>query len=394
MFAKILSLPTTVWLLGLISLLNDATGELIYPLLPLYIASVLMAGPKALGLIEGMAEATSSLLKLISGVMVDRIHGAKWWVAAGYATAAVSRPLLALARSWPMVLLLRLGDRFGKGLRSSPRDALLAQVVSPEQRGLAYGFHRSMDNAGSVIGPVIAAVLLARHMPIREIFLWASIPGLFAVGLALWLKEPAPELVVKPKPFSWNLRSLPPAFRRYLVALGLFTLGNASNTFLLLRASRMGLADYEVPLLWALVAFTAMLFSTPFSALSDRIGRFRLIIGGWVVYAVFYLLLGYTGGQRWLLWPLFAFYGLFMAATEGAERALVADLAPPELVGTAFGWFNLVAGIMLLPASILFGWIWQLVSPQAAFTLAAVCAGLAAVLLKYWVIPALRRPGG
>jgi MFS family permease len=392
MFAKILSLPATIWLLGLISLLNDATGELIYPLLPLYIASVLMAGPKALGLIEGMAEATSSLLKLISGVMVDRIHGAKWWVAAGYAAAAVSRPLLALARSWPMVLLLRLGDRFGKGLRSSPRDALLAQVVPPEQRGLAYGFHRSMDNAGSVIGPVIAAVLLARHMPIREIFLWASIPGLFAVGLALWLKEPARELVVKPKPFSWNLRSLPPAFRRYLVALGLFTLGNASNTFLLLRASRMGLADYEVPLLWALVAFTAMLFSTPFSALSDRIGRFRLIIGGWVVYAVFYLLLGYTGGQRWLLWPLFAFYGLFMAATEGAERALVADLAPPELVGTAFGWFNLVAGIMLLPASILFGWIWQLVSPQAAFTLAATCAGLAAVLLKYWVIPVLRRP--
>lgn len=394
MFTKILSLPATIWLLGLISLLNDATGELIYPLLPLYIASVLMAGPKALGLIEGMAEATSSLLKLISGVMVDRIHGAKWWVAAGYAAAAVSRPLLALARSWPMVLLLRLGDRFGKGLRSSPRDALLAQVVPPEQRGLAYGFHRSMDNAGSVIGPVIAAVLLARHMPIREIFLWASIPGVFAVGLALWLKEPGRELLVKPKPFSWNLRSLPLAFRRYLVALGLFTLGNASNTFLLLRASRMGLADYEVPLLWALVAFTAMLFSTPFSALSDRIGRFRLIIGGWVVYAVFYLLLGYTGGQRWLLWPLFAFYGLFMAATEGAERALVADLAPAELVGTAFGWFNLVAGIMLLPASILFGWIWQLVSPQAAFTLAAICAGLAAVLLKYWVMPALRHPGG
>ena len=381
------SLPPTVWLLGLVSLFNDAASDMIYPLVPLYLASVLMAGPKALGIIEGVAEATGSLLKLFSGVLADKTRSTKIWVVGGYSIAALGRPLLALAASWPMVLALRFADRVGKGLRSSPRDALLALSVTSERRGLAFGLHRAMDNAGAVIGPLVAAWLLARHMPIRDILMWTLVPGVITVGLALFIREPEHARPAQKPAFSWTLQGFPPAFKRYLLVLALFTLGNASNMFLLLRAREMGLPEYQIPLLWALVSFTAMLFSTPLSALSDRFGRTRLIVSGWAVYGLFYLFLGLNGNVQWLLWPLFAFYGLFMAATEGAEKALVADFAPRELLGTAYGWFNLTAGIMLLPASMLFGWLWQSFNPETAFSFAAGCAMLAALLLKFWVVP-------
>ncbi len=378
-------LPSAVWLLGLVSLLNDSASELVYPLLPLYLTSVLMAGPKALGIIEGIAEATGSVLKLFAGVLADKTRSTKYWVVGGYSLAALGRPLLALATSWPMVLSLRFADRVGKGLRSSPRDALLALSIAPEQRGLAFGLHRAMDNAGAVIGPLLAAWLLARHTPIRDILLWTIIPGALAVMLALCIREPERGQQPPKPPFSWKLEGFPPVFKRYLLVLALFTLGNSSNMFLLLRAREMGVPEYQVPLLWALVSLVAMLFSTPLSALSDRFGRVRLIVSGWAVYGLFYLLLGFNGGALWLLWPLFAFYGLFLAATEGAEKALVADLAPKELLGTAYGWFNLTAGLLLLPASLLFGWLWQSFNPELAFAFSASCAVLAALLLKFWV---------
>jgi MFS family permease len=344
-----------------------------------------MAGPKALGIIEGIAEATGSLLKLFAGVLSDKTRSTKYWVVGGYSLAALGRPILALAGSWPVVLALRFSDRVGKGLRSSPRDAMLALSVAPHQRGLAFGFHRALDNAGAVVGPLLAAWLLYRGMPIRDILLWTLVPGVLTVGLALCIREPHREMPQHKPAFSWTLQGFPPVFKRYLLVLALFTLGNSSNMFLLLRAREMGLAESQVPLLWALASGMAMLFSTPLSALSDRLGRTRLIVGGWAVYGVFYLLLGLNGQNLWLLWPLFAFYGLFMAATEGAEKALVADLAPKELLGTAYGWFNLTAGVMLLPASMLFGWLWQTISPETAFGFSASCAILAALLLKFWV---------
>ena len=386
MFRALFALPCTVWLIGLISLLNDSASEMVYPLVPLYLASVLMAGPRALGLIEGIAEATASLLKLFSGVIVDRTRRAKPWVVAGYALAGFARPLIAFATSWPGVLALRFADRVGKGLRSSPRDALLASAVDPAQRGLAFGLHRAMDNAGAVIGPLLAAGLLALDMPLRDIFLWTVVPGAIAVTLALCIREPSRLGTAPPAPFSWTLQGFPPVFKRYLLVLALFTLGNSSNLFLLLRARELGLPEVQIPLLWALVSTVAMLFSTPLSGLSDRLGRQRLILAGWTLYGVFYLILGLNGGQTWLLWPLFAGYGLFLAATEGAEKALVADLAPANLLGTAYGWFNLTAGLLLLPASLLFGWLWQSASPALAFGVAAGCALLAALLLHYWVM--------
>lgn len=385
MLKALFALPSTVWLLGLVSFFNDTASELVYPLVPLYLASVLMAGPKALGIIEGIAEATGSLLKLFSGVLADKTRSTKYWVVGGYSLAALARPFLALAGSWPTVLALRFADRVGKGLRSSPRDAMLALSVAPHQRGLAFGLHRALDNAGAVVGPLLAAWLLYRGMPIRDILLWTLVPGVMTVALALCIREPLREEPQHKPAFSWTLQGFPPVFKRYLLVLALFTLGNSSNMFLLLRAREMGLPESQVPLLWALASGTAMLFSTPLSALSDRLGRTRLIVGGWAVYGLFYLLLGLNGHNLWLLWPLFAFYGLFMAATEGAEKALVADLAPKELLGTAYGWFNLTAGVMLLPASMLFGWLWQTFSPEMAFGFSASCAILAAVLLKFWV---------
>jgi MFS family permease len=318
-------------------------------------------------------------------VLTDKTRSAKPWVVGGYTLAALSRPLMSLASSWPIVLALRFSDRVGKGLRSSPRDALLAKATPADQRGLAFGVHRSMDNAGAVIGPLLAAWLLTSHVPLKEIFMWAAIPGAITVLLALSIKEAPVEVELK-KPFSWTMEGFPPVYKRYLLTMALFTLGNSSNMFLLLRAKDMGLPTAMVPVLWAITSASAMLLSTPLSSLSDRVGRTRLITVGWVIYGLFYLLLGLNGHHLWLLWPLFAFYGIFMAATEGAEKALVADIAPKEMLGTAYGWFNLTTGIMLLPASMIFGWLWQTISPEVAFGFSASCAILAAIMLKTWVV--------
>ena len=387
MLKSLKSLPRTVWLLGVISLVNDAASDMIYPLVPLYLTSVLMAGPKALGLIEGIAEAVSSLLKLVAGVLADRSRKVKYWVVAGYGVAGVARPLLAFATSWLGVLACRVADRIGKGLRTAPRDALLTLSVKKEQRGLAFGFHRAMDNFGAVVGPLLAAGLLALGMPLKQVILCAFIPAAIVLWLALAVPEPEHPPESKPMPFSWNLREFPPAFRRYLLVLALFMLGNSSNLFLLLRARELGLAQANVPLIWALVSFVAAMFSVPLSSLSDRIDRRTLIFAGWTIYAGFYLLFGLMPAHPALLWPMFAGYGLFLAATEGAEKALVADMVRGEQAGSAFGWYNLVVGVALLPASALFGWIWASLSPLTAFVFGSACALLAAVLLRFWVAP-------
>lgn len=381
MLKTIRALPRTVWLIGLISLINDSSSEMLYPLIPLYLSSVLMAGPRALGIIEGIAEATASLLKLFSGVVVDRTRHSKPWVVAGYGLAAFARPLIAFVSSWPMLLLIRFADRIGKGLRSSPRDALLAGSVAAEQRGVAFGFHRAMDNAGAVIGPLIASALLAAGTSLPDIFLWSVVPAVICLGLALSIREPRDSLPASPKAFQWQLGDMPASFKRYLLVVAIFTLGNSSNMFLLLRAKELGVSEASVPLLWAAVSLVAMLFSTPLSGLSDKVGRIPLLLGGYIAYALFYAGLGLMNHNGPLLLVLFCFYGLFMAATEGVEKALVADIAPTELRGTAFGWFNLTAGIFLLPASIIFGWLYQTVSPLVAFGFSATCSLTAAALL-------------
>ncbi len=380
---KIFSLPATVWLLGAVSFVNDSAGELVYAVLPLFVAT--MAGPAVLGLLEGVAEASGSLFKLFSGVVSDRMGSTKGWVLGGYGIAALSRPLLGLAGSWPAILALRFADRLGKGLRTSPRDALLASSVDPSKRGLAFGLHRSMDNAGAVAGPLAAAFLLSRHMGLREVLLFSALPGLLVMLFALFVREPE-KTTPKIRNFDWKLGNFPLEFRRYLLVLALFTLGNSSNMFLLLRAKELGVEEAQVPLLWALTSLVAALFSTPFSALSDRLGRKTLILAGWAIYGIFYLAIGLNGKVA-DLWLLFAFYGFFLAATEGVEKAYVADFAPPALLGSAYGWFNMTTGIMLLPASLLFGAIWQLGGAQTAFAFSSTCAVSASLLLAFRVKP-------
>lgn len=384
MFKTLFTLPRTVWLIGLISFVNDAASEMLYPLMPLYLATVLMAGPKALGLIEGVAEASSSIFKLVSGVIVDHTKKTKPWIVIGYFLAGLGRPLVAIASSWTWVLCIRFADRLGKGLRTSPRDALLAETVPPSQRGLTFGLHRSMDNAGAVVGPLIAAFLLSIHMPLRDIFLWATIPGVITVGLALCLREPLRERVVV-QPFSWSLEGLSPQFKRYILVAGIFALANSSDMFLLLRAKELGVPQEQIPLLWATISLITTVFGTPLSALSDRFSRKHFILVAWCAFAFFYIAMSFAGISLWMLFGLFAIYGLFKAATEGVEKALVADLAPKGMTGTAFGWFNLISGVMLLPASLIFGWLYESFNPTYAFLFSGSCASLAFLLLAFWV---------
>jgi len=245
-----------------------------------------------------------------------------------------------------------------------------------------------MDNAGAVIGPLLAWALLSAGVPLGRVFLWAVIPGLLCVALTLAVKEAPPPAAAPPR-FSWTLAGLPPPLRRYLAVVALFTLGNSSNMFLLLRARELGVAEAQVPLLWAAVSGVAALFAVPLGGLSDRIGRLRLLVAGYVAYAAFYVGMAVWAEPGWRLYLLFGLYGIFMAATEGVERALLADLTPPGQRGTAFGWLNLVMGALLLPASLLFGGLWEGLSAIVAFGFSAACALAAAALLTAWVRPAM-----
>ena len=385
MFKTILALPRTVWLIGLISFVNDSASEMLYPLMPLYLSSVLMAGPKALGIIEGSAEASSSIFKLVSGVIVDRTKKAKPWIIFGYALAGVGRPLIAIANSWLWVLAIRFTDRMGKGLRSSPRDALLAESVNENQRGITFGLHRSMDNAGAVIGPLLAAMFLSLGVSLKDIFLWAIVPAIITVILALCIREPQKEVSPLASRFSWSLEGMPHQFKRYLVVAGIFALGNSSDMFLLLRAREAGVPQEQIPLLWAAISLITTLFGTPLSALSDTFGRKRFILIAWLAFGFFYIAMGIPGISTFQICILFGIYGLFKAATEGVEKALVADMAPKGLAGTAFGWFNLITGLILFPASFIFGWMYEFVAPVYAFLFSGTCALLAFVLMAGWV---------
>jgi MFS family permease len=385
MFKTILALPRTVWLIGFISLVNDSASEMLYPLMPLYLASVLMAGPKALGIIEGIAEASSSIFKLVSGVIVDRTKKAKPWIVLGYALAGIGRPLIAIANSWLWVLAIRFTDRMGKGLRSSPRDALLAESVNENQRGVTFGLHRSMDNAGAVIGPLLAAMFLSLGVPLKDLFLWAIIPAAITIALALCIKEPPREVLTESSRVSWSREGMPSRFKRYLIVAGIFALANSSDMFLLLRAREAGVPQEQIPLLWAAISLITTLFGTPLSALSDSFGRKRFILIAWVAFAFFYIAMGLPEISIMQICTLFGIYGLFKAATEGVEKALVADMAPKGMAGTAFGWFNLITGLMLFPASFIFGWVYESIAPLYAFLFSGGCALIAFVLMALWV---------
>ena len=381
-----------VLILGLVSFFTDVSSEMIYPLLPLFLTGVLGAGPAFLGLIEGVAESTSSFLKLFSGIVSDRVRRRKNLVLLGYSVSALMRPLIGFAGSALTVLLVRTGDRVGKGIRTSPRDALIADSVDASVRGKAYGFHRSMDHAGALVGPLIATLLLTYFVSdLRMVFWLAAIPGLIAVLLIVWKVSETERTGLVKAPVRLSLLPAGP-LRRYLLILFLFTLGNSSDAFLLLKAGTLGVPIYRIPLLWTFFHLVKMLSTMPFGALSDRIGRRGVIVAGWCVYSLSYLGYGLATSE-WQIWLLFAFYGLFFGLTEGVEKAYLADMADPALRGAAFGWYNFAIGAGAFPASLLFGLIWQRFGGVAPFVFGAGLAAVAAALLLL-LVPAAVRPGG
>ena len=384
-----------VLILGVVSLLTDVSSEMIYPLLPLFLTTVLGAGPAFLGVIEGVAESTASLLKLFSGMASDRVRDRQKLVLFGYAVSACARPLIALAATPAFVLLVRFFDRVGKGVRTSPRDALIADSADPSLRGKSFGFHRSMDHAGAIVGPLVATLLLSFFVKdLRTVFLLSAIPGFLAV-LLIGLR--VREVTRRRGENGAFMRMVPRGkLRTYLIILFLFTLGNSSDAFLLLKAGQLGVTPVRIPLLWMFFHLVKMLSSMPFGALSDRVGRRSIIVCGWCVYALAYA--GFAVAATELhIWLLFAFYGLFYGLTEGVEKALLVDITDPSERGGAFGWYNFAVGAGALPASLIFGLIWQKAGPQPAFAFGALLALLSAILLalliKIQEIPGEHRYG-
>ena len=376
-------LPRNVKLLGWASLLNDVASEMVVPLLPNFLLdSKLLGGSKAwLGAIEGAADSASSLVKLGAGAWSDRVRSRKWFVLPGYAIAAVARPIIGLLTLPWQLLAVRMADRVGKGIRTSPRDAMIADSTAPEMRGWAFGFHRAMDHLGAVIGPLLAAAfLLWVSADLRTLFLWTLLPGLMVVGLlGFGLRERARAVNVGTKhawtlkPFGWN-------FRFYLLALVVFTLGNSSDMFLLVRAEEMGVARELLPLLWCVFHVAKSAGNMLAGRAVDRLGPRPMILAGWVVYAAVYLAFAVVSAA-WQVWALFLVYALFYALTEPAEKTLVANLVGEEHRGLAYGWYHFAVGIATLPASLVFGWIYDTYGPAAAFGWGAGLATVSAAML-------------
>jgi MFS family permease len=390
LWRRYLGLPVNVLALSFVSLLNDTSSEIIYPLLPTFLALTLGASPFAIGLIEGFAESVASVLKLFSGYLSDKFHARKLLVFLGYATAAVMRPFLAFAANWHQVLFLRMTDRVGKGVRGAPRDALLAASVPPDERGMVFGFNRAADHLGAVIGPVCAFLLLSwiaadKNNPTaheyQRVFLFASMPvaiGLFVIVFFV-REEKKPVSQAEFTPVKLSLKDFDGNFKRFMGVIALFTLSNSTDAFLLLRAQQAGIAPPVLPLLWMALHFSKVCSSIVFGNLSDRIGRRILIVVGWVVYALVYAGFAFVA-NAWQAWGLFIIYGTYFGLTEGTEKALVADLVEEEKRGTAYGLYNLAIGITVFPASLLFGLVWDRLGVETAFLSSAAVSIVSALL--------------
>jgi MFS family permease len=382
-------IPRNVWVLGFVSLLTDVSSEMIHSVLPLFLVTTLGASLPIVGLIEGVAEATASVVKVFSGALSDRLGRRKELAILGYGFSTVVKPLFAIANSPGLVLLARFGDRVGKGIRGAPRDALVADVTDASNRGAAYGLRQSLDTIGAFLGPCFATGLMFwSGQNFRWVFWLAVIPGVLAVSLlTIGIKERSQAVPTKTNPLRWG--SLKELGREYwlLVAVALlFNLGNSSEAFLLLRSQQIGIAPQWVPMTLVMMNVTYALSAYPLGRLSDWLGkgsarsRYGLLIGGYALYALIYV--GFaTVRSPWQMWVLLGFYGLYLGMTQGSLLALVADKVPANLRGTAFGLMNLATGLALLPASLMAGALWQWVSPAAAFGVGSGFAILAIGLL-------------
>jgi MFS family permease len=396
--ASLRDLPRNVWAVGLTSFFMDVSSEMVINVLPLFLANVLGVQTSIIGFIEGLAEATASLLKLFSGWFSDRLGGRKWLAVFGYSLSAFSKPFFYVASTWELVAVVRWVDRVGKGIRTAPRDALVADSTTQETRGLAFGFHRAMDTAGAMTGIILAlvAVWLAQKNTLtlskstfQTIVLISLLPAFLAVlNLSVGARD-VPVLGRRAAP-KFSLRGMGRPFLAFLAIVSIFTLGNSSDAFLVLRAQDLGVSVSGILAMLVMFNLIYALVSTPAGALSDRIGRRRLIIGGWLVYALIYL--GFAFAQAaWQVWALYVAYGLYYGLAFGSANALIADLAPEYLRGTAYGTYNAVIGFLAFPASFIAGLLWQGAGawagfgPSAPFLFGGTLALIATALMALWL---------
>jgi MFS family permease len=387
-----------VFFLGVVSFLTDVSSEMIFTLLPLFLLNVLRVGTPIIGLVEGIAEGTASLLKVGSGWLSDRLGRRKGLTLVGYSLSTLSKPFLYFATTWGAAGGVRFADRVGKGIRTSPRDALIADSAPPGEMGKSFGFHRGMDTAGAVVGLAVAALVVylvqrggleLTRDAFQTVVLVGVVPAFLAVLiLALFVRERRAKGATSNGPASpddqghqlMTRGDMDVRFKFFLAIVVVFTLGNSSDAFLILRAQNIGFSVTEVLLLFVGFNVVYALASLPAGLVSDRLGRKGLIIAGWSIYALAYLGLG-LASAAWQVWLLFALYGLYYGVAEGVSRAFVADLVPPEKRGTAYGLYHTAVGLSLLPASLIAGWLWHLIGPEAPFYFGAGTAALAVLAM-------------
>ncbi|HEX9012162.1 MAG TPA: MFS transporter [Anaerolineaceae bacterium] len=395
--ANIFSLPRNVWAVSLTSFFMDVSSEMVLNILPLFLANVLGIKTDIIGVIEGVADATASVLKLFSGWLSDKMGGRKWWAVLGYGFSALSKPFFYFASTWEMVAATRWADRLGKGIRTAPRDALVADSIDEKRRGLAFGFHRATDTAGAMIGLLIAILViwlaqanqaLLKASTFRTIVLISIIPAVAAVLSLILIAQDVPIKGQRTAP-KFSLAGMGRPFVLFLSIVSLFTLGNSSDAFLILRAQERGLSLIGILAMLAVFNIVYALISTPAGSLSDRVGRKRLIVIGWAVYGLIYLgfALAHTSGQ---IFALYALYGVYYGTSYGTANALIADLVPANLRGTAYGTYNAIIGILAFPASVIAGVLWQGVGtwsgfgPSAPFLFGGALALIASLLMLAW----------
>jgi len=369
-----------VFVLGLVSFFNDVASEMIYPIVPIFLTSVLGAPVAIVGLIEGIAESTASVLKVVSGWLSDKWQKRKLFVVAGYLFSAISKILLSLAYSWPFVLFARFVDRFGKGTRTSARDALITESSENKVRGRAFGFHRTLDTLGAVVGPLIA--LLAIHFldnNFRLIFFLAFIPAFIGILLLLFFVKEKKKEANSLNTFHFNWRELNPSFKIFLLISLIFALGNSSDAFLILRAQNLGLSLILVVLAYVFFNFTYAIFSMPAGIISDKIGPKKVLLAGFLLFSAVYLFFGLAHSSL-LLWLLFPIYGIYMALTEGVGKAYISNLVPQEKVGTAFGVYQTTIGLCTFFASLIAGLLWTYIDVSTPFIFGSIMALISAFL--------------
>ena len=369
-----------VFVLGLVSFFNDVASEMIYPIVPIFLTSILGAPVAIVGLIEGIAESTASILKVVSGWLSDKLQKRKPFVVAGYSFSAISKILLSLAFSWPFVLFARFVDRFGKGTRTSARDALIAESSETSTRGKSFGFHRALDTLGAVVGPL--AALSAIHFldnQFRLIFFLAFIPASIGILLLLFFVKEKKKEVNSAPVFHFNWRNLDPSFKIFLLISFIFALGNSSDAFLILRAQNLGLSVILVVLAYVLFNFTYALFSMPAGIISDKIGPKKVLLGGFLLFSAVYLFFGLAHSSLFL-WFLFPIYGIYMALTEGVGKAYISNLVPQEKTGTAFGIYQTTIGLCTFFASLIAGLLWTYIGVSVPFIFGSITAIISALL--------------